>query len=145
MEIFKKILEGLGKNLSLVLIMLFDSLESLVGLANRILDRKERKEKEEKEKKKDDDLKDVCDNGTLDDLINKKIGIFVIFLGVFLSGCMTKTQEINVVSTRPWEGHYKNVQDFYEATRDVKLEDGESIWVLSNKTLYSILKERHGN
>ena len=36
-----------------------------------------------------------------------------------------------------------NVQDFYERTWDVQLEDGESIWVLSNKTLYNILKERN--
>ena len=51
--------------------------------------------------------------------------------------------KIDVNLVKPWEGHYINVQDFYERTRDIQLDEGESFWLFSNKTLYNILKERN--
>lgn len=54
-----------------------------------------------------------------------------------LSGCLTT---ISVDPIKSWEGNYKSTNDFYNATADISLSEGESIWVLSNKTLNRVLK-----
>jgi DNA-binding PadR family transcriptional regulator len=50
-----------------------------------------------------------------------------------------KTLEIPVVES--WEGRYSTVKEFQEKTKDINLRDGQSIWVISNGTMYRILKK----
>lgn len=47
---------------------------------------------------------------------------------------------VNVDPVKSWEGHYKSTNDFYKATKNIQLENDESIWVLSDKTLNRVLK-----
>ena len=103
-----------------------------------LLKRQEIKEKQKKQKeidKNNKDLKDVCDNGTLSELL--KIFSIIMSLGLII-GC----QSIEIKTTNNWEGHYFTVQEFNERTKDIKLNKKESIWVLSNDTLYKLLKQK---
>ena len=63
--------------------------------------------------------------------------IYAMMLASMLSGCMSKAPVVQ--STKPWENHYMDTASFYEGTKDIKLNEGESIWVLSNKTLARLL------
>ena len=42
--------------------------------------------------------------------------------------------------TKPWEGHFYTTNDFVKAASTIHLEKGESVWVLSNKTLLKVLE-----
>ena len=57
---------------------------------------------------------------------------------ILAAGCINMT--VNVDPVKSWEGHYKSTNDFYKATKDIQLENDESIWVLSDKTLNRVLK-----
>lgn len=61
------------------------------------------------------------------------------FILAGVAGCSSPAVEIDLQTTRQWEGHYYKAEDFYAATRSVALERGESIWVLSNRTLERVL------
>ncbi len=67
----------------------------------------------------------------------KEIITFLIFSLVFF-GCIS--YEPKVETTKHWENHYFTTNDFYNATTNISLENGESIWVLSNSTLSRLLK-----
>ena len=67
----------------------------------------------------------------------KLFGIVVVVILMLLSGCRTT---LNVSTTRQWEGHYFSTNDFYKATSNIQLDNEESIWVLSDKTLNNVLK-----
>lgn len=54
-----------------------------------------------------------------------------------LCGCINNIQ-VNTVKS--WEGHYFTTNEFYNATKDIKLNENETIWVLSDKTLNNVLK-----
>lgn len=56
-----------------------------------------------------------------------------------LAGCIT-TKEPVVETAKPWENHYYSVEQFQNGTKDMKLEKGESVWVISNRTLSRVLK-----
>jgi hypothetical protein len=92
-----------------------------------------------------DDFKkidDVCDNGSLNDLFNLKDKIISIIciINIFLcSGCFSINPEVKTVKS--WENHYMTVEDFQNKTKDIKLEQGESIWVLSNSSLSRLIKD----
>lgn len=62
---------------------------------------------------------------------------YVAMLAAICCGCMTKQPVVE--STKSWENHYMDSKSFYEGTKDIKLDEGESIWVLSNKTLARLL------
>jgi hypothetical protein len=105
-------------------------------------DYKVEKEKKEEMKKDFETIDDVCNNGTMDDLFNldDKIVKSLIFICIFiLTGCINTTP--NIHTTKNWENHYMNVEDFHNKTKDIKLEKGESIWVLSNSSLSRLLKD----
>lgn len=53
-----------------------------------------------------------------------------------LAGCFTPT--INVV--KPWEGHYYTAEEAKSSLEELQLEEGESVWILSNRTLKRVLK-----
>lgn len=48
----------------------------------------------------------MCDKGTLDDLVNftKKTLLILIIPSIMISGC--KSYQIDVLTTKSWEGHY---------------------------------------
>ena len=144
LELLKNLVGNLGKSIGIVLVLLFTSVDKVVDFLKFMVKRKDQKEKQEEIDQHNQDLQDICDNGTLTDLINRKILFFALIFSVLLQGCFSLGPKIDVNTTRPWEGHYMNVQDFLEKTRDIQLEDNESIWVLSNRTLYTLLKEKNG-
>jgi hypothetical protein len=102
------------------------------------------KKKEENEQKMKDfkTIDDVCDNGSIDDLFdlkNKVVKIILISSMFAISGCINFHPEVK--TTKPWENHYKTVEEFQNGTKDMQLEKGESIWVLSNSSLSRLLKD----
>ena len=128
---------GIQKVIS-ILVNILSVVDKAFSCVEKIETRKENKEID----KKNSELEDICDKGTLDDLINftKKMILILIIPITMLSGC--KTNQIDVLTTKSWEGHYQSVQEFKEKTQDIKLDKKESIWVLSNQTLYSLLKQQ---
>ena len=111
--------------------------KALTCLENKDI-RKENKEIDKSNK----ELKDICDKGSLEDLVNltKKLLMILIIPSILISGC--KSDQIDVLTTKSWEGHYYTVEDFKTKTNDIKLDKKESIWVLSNQSLYYILKHQ---
>lgn len=85
---------------------------------------------------------EVCDRGSLEDLLDIASKTFVITLSIaaLATGCKAP-DVIEVQPTKSWEGHYFTEQELAAATQDMKLEKGESVWVLSNKTLSRVLRE----
>ena len=65
--------------------------------------------------------------------------IFVIAM-IFASGCISIKYEPKIEVVKPYEGHYMTTNDFYKATSNMQLEEGESVWVLSNRTLKRVIK-----
>ena len=99
------------------------------------------KEQQEKIDKSNDELKETCHNGSLKDLLDKFSVILVMI--ILLTGCIT-TRNVEISTTRQWEGHYISVSEFTNSTSNITLDEGESIWVLSNKTLYKLLEKHNG-
>ena len=66
----------------------------------------------------------------------KKTFIF-IFIAFAISGCITNP---TIESTKPWEGHYYNVDDLTEKVSTIQLDKDESMWLMSNHTLNRLLK-----
>ena len=76
--------------------------DRMILFINKIKIRKENKEIDKSNK----ELKDICDKGTLEDLVNltKKSLMILIIPSILISGC--KSDQINVLTTKSWEGHY---------------------------------------
>jgi hypothetical protein len=68
--------------------------------------------------------------------MNKIISFLIILIS--LCGCISYEPKVETIKT--WENHYFTTNDFYKATENIKLEKGESIWVLSNSTLSRLLR-----
>ena len=66
----------------------------------------------------------------------KKAFIF-IFLAFAINGCITKP---TIESTKPWEGHYYNVDELKDKVGTIQLDKDESMWLMSNHTLNRLLK-----
>ena len=143
-EILKSLIDNLGKSIGIVLILMFNTIDKSINFLTKMVKRKDEKEREEKVENKNRELRDVCDNGTLDDLINAKFLFLVAVFSIICTGCFSSGPKIDINLVRPWEGHYMTVEDFREKTKDIRLENNESVWVLTNKTLYNILKDRNG-
>ena len=65
--------------------------------------------------------------------------IFAITM-ILASGCISVNYEPKIEVVKPYEGHYMTTNDFYKATSNIQLEEGESVWVLGNRTLKRVLK-----
>ncbi len=63
--------------------------------------------------------------------------LLAIALGL-LAGC-TVIQPI-VQTTRPYEGHFYDKTSVEAAVQSIELQEGESVWILSNGTLKRVLK-----
>lgn len=55
-----------------------------------------------------------------------------------MTGCISS--EIVVEPTRQWEGHFYTTNEVQFATQRMQLNEGESVWILSNSTLKRVLK-----
>lgn len=65
---------------------------------------------------------------------------FLSFLALF-AGC----RSITVPIVEPWEGRYQSVEEFRKGTEGIQLGEGQSIWVISNGTMYRILEKSERN
>jgi hypothetical protein len=65
---------------------------------------------------------------------------FFVISMVNFGGCALIEKNPEVCPTESWEGHYMTEADFRRGTADIRLEKGESVWVLSNRTLKRVLK-----
>ena len=61
---------------------------------------------------------------------------------IFIAGCFS---QLKIEATQSWENHYFTIEEFRAGTENMKLEKGESVWVLSNKTLKKTLQNVKGN
>ena len=137
-----KIIDFIKKIGISTLISIIENVLSAVDRVFLFINKREIKKENNEIDKSNKELKDICDRGTIDDLINftKKSLLILIIPSLMISGC--KSDQINVLTTKSWEGHYQTVEDFRNKTNDIKLDKKESIWVLSNQSLYYILKQQ---
>lgn len=69
-----------------------------------------------------------------------KTFVMCFFFSVFLlTGCISK--DIQVYSTKSWEGHFFDVEEAKQKLDNAELSKGESIWILSNKTFTRVILE----
>lgn len=68
--------------------------------------------------------------------MNKRVFIAVL-AACLAGGCAT---QIEAPVVKPWEGRYDTEKNAREAVSKIKLERGESVWLLSNKTLKRLIK-----
>lgn len=136
------LIKCLGSTLGTFLHKAVDAISCAFKLLDHYLSYKEDKNVRKTQDAKETKIDDVCDNGTIDDLFNLKKAVKLLALSslCILSGC-TATK-IQLQTTKVWEGHYFTESSFHEATKDVELEKGESIWVLSNQSLKRVLLEQ---
>ena len=64
--------------------------------------------------------------------------IIVLAICLLLTGCII---EPKIETTSPWEGHYYSFDELKSKVENQKLEEKQSIWVLSNTTLKRLLKD----
>lgn len=68
--------------------------------------------------------------------------IIASVIAIGLTGCMT---EPKIEATKPWEGHCYTIEKLKDKVDNMQpLDDGESIWLLSNHTLNRLLKNSSG-
>ena len=61
----------------------------------------------------------------------------VAMLATSMYGCMTQPK---IEATKQWEDHYYSVEDLKKKIETIKLDEDESIWMMSNHTLNRLLK-----
>lgn len=106
-KIINAIINSLGGKLGDFLIMCVRFAESTISIISKILDQKEKKEK----KKQHQEIKDICDSGTLDELLHKFNRCTVITAMLLFAGC-TGVAKVDVMTTNPWEGHFNDETSF---------------------------------
>lgn len=139
LEIITLILKSLGNTLASFLYKLIDVIGMIFQYLNKNSEIKDKKTKKIEIEKTNKEIEKVCDEGSLDDLFDKFIKTSIIMITLFLIGCTTN---IEIQTVKNWEGHYMDEKDFHKATDSIKLERGESIWVLSNRSLKRILIQK---
>lgn len=72
--------------------------------------------------------------------MKKIIFSVIVFCSLLFTGCINFTLNPNVQTVEPWEGHYYTVEEFKTATENLTLDESQSVWVLSNKSLSRALK-----
>lgn len=63
--------------------------------------------------------------------------IYMAIFASLLAGCTS----VEVPVVEPWEGRYSTVEEFKEKTEGIELKSGQQIWVISNGTMYRLLKK----
>lgn len=142
-QLVKDIVFKLGDKLADVLIGLTAAARAFFQYKNRKLDEKNRKEAEAKQEKKQTELEKAVDSGTLVDLLDavrkNSVKTAVAAFMLVSYGCISRNIEIQ--PTNAWEGRYSDRETALEALRGCRLERGQSIWILSNRTLKRVLLE----
>lgn len=130
-----------------VIIPLCSTIKCVFSYLNKKEDIKKEKEIKENEKEECKTIDDICNKGTIEDLINlgdKMKNSFLLLIGLLsLNGCINTSPVVQ--TTNSWEQHYMTTNDFYKGTQNIQLKKGETIWVLSNTTLSKILKDLRKN
>lgn len=142
-NVLLKVLEVVGKDLSKLLMKALDTVKEVFSFLKRRQEYKEEKQQKKDDAKEQKEIEKICDKGSLDDLLEKFTRVTAISLVLFLHGCATT--QLEVTTTRQWEGHYFTAREFHEATSQIDLQKDESIWVLSNKTLNKILTSQRND
>ena len=62
-----------------------------------------------------------------------------LIIAFILATCIGCTS-VSIQTTKSWEGHFMSTNEFHKATSNIQLEEDETVWVLSNRTLKRILK-----
>lgn len=142
-QLVKDIVFKLGDKLADVLICLTSAVREFFQYKNRKLDEKNRKEAEAKKEKTQTELEKVVDSGTLDDLLDavRKNSVKTVVAAFMLFSCGCISRNIEIQPTNAWEGRYSDCETALEALRGCRLERGQSIWILSNRTLKRVLLE----
>lgn len=138
-EIISLVLRSLGTTLTSFLHKSIDTTSIIFQYLNKNADMKAKKTKEKEIKKNNNQIEDICDKGSLEDLFDKFIKSSAVIMAFILAGCTTN---IEIQTTKSWEGHYMNEKEFHKATNDIKLDRNESIWVLSNRSLKRVLIQK---
>lgn len=118
---------------------LLDAVKSIFAYLLARSDQKKADQKKKAQKKLADTMNDIIDNGSLDDLLKAMKLVFSAILIAFAVGC--RVENVNIVTTGQWEGHYFSVEEFKKATEDISLRRNESIWVMSNTTFKKIIND----
>ena len=142
-NVLLKVLGALGKDLSKLLMKALDTVKEVFSFLKHRQQYKEEKQQKKDDAKEEKEIEKICDKGSLDDLLEKFTRVTAIALVLFLHGCATT--QLEVTTTRQWEGHYFTAREFHEATSQIDLQKDESIWVLSNKTLNKILTSQRND
>lgn len=142
-QLVKDIVFKLGDKLADVLIGLTAAARAFFQYKNRKLDEKNRKEAEAKQEKKQTELEKAVDSGTLVDLLDavRKNSVKTAVAAFMLVSCGCISRNIEIQPTNAWEGRYSDRETALEALRSCRLERGQSIWILSNRTLKRVLLE----
>lgn len=142
-QLVKDIVFKLGDKLADVLIGLTAAARAFFQYKNRKLDEKNRKEAEAKQEKKQTELEKAVDSGTLVDLLDavRKNSVKTAVAAFMLVSCGCISRNIEIQPTNAWEGRYSDRETALEALRGCRLERGQSIWILSNRTLKRVLLE----
>lgn len=124
--------------------LFFEWRKASVALEEKKLEAKQTEKEEREEEKRQKDFEEraseVAQHGTVADLLDLKRAAPVVVAACLLAaGCATEQIHVDFQGTRAWEGRYEKPENFYRATRAVSLERGESIWVLSSRTLERVL------
>lgn len=147
-----KVIELLGSSLASLVSkalsaakLFFEWRRAKIELDEKKLEIEQAEKREEAEKQKAEDFAekahDVAASGSVGDLLDLPRSAFLAVAAcLVLAGCATKP-DVDVYTAKPWEGRYSTPAEFYKATRSVELERGESIWVLSSRTLERVLVE----
>lgn len=131
-----------GSSLCGVVYSIAEAAKAAFVFLDHRLEHVQKKDAKEEKKNAMKTVDDICDKGSLDDLLDIASKTFAVMLSVatLLVGCKSP-EVIEVHPTKAWEGHYFTAQQFLDATHGIELEKGESAWVLSNRTLSRVLKE----
>lgn len=142
-QLVKDIVFKLGDKLADVLIGLTAAARAFFQYKNRKLDEKNRKEAEAKQEKKQTELEKAVDSGTLVDLLDavRKNSVKTAVAAFMLVSCGCISRNIEIQPTNAWEGRYSDRETALEALCGCRLERGQSIWILSNRTLKRVLLE----
>lgn len=67
--------------------------------------------------------------------MKKCIAILFLMMAV---GCINANPTVETV--KPWEGHFFTTEEAKANVESMQLEENESVWILSNRTLKRVLK-----
>ena len=80
-------ISGLGSKIGQFLLDIVSFAKNAIKFLQYLADKKEKKEKIKREIKENNEIQDICNNGTLDDLLRKFNKISILALCLVIAGC----------------------------------------------------------